>query len=452
VRTELAAAAAASPASFTDIRFERRRGVVILRQRNRLESVAERVSDQGLVRCLSPGFAWGSCGFTQGNDLPGALRLAHESSLALPRRRPLALQPLPAREAEALCPAEADPSAVPLTRKLELTELVAEALLAADRRIVDARVQYTDEMVETVLVTSEGVALVEQRPEFTLSLLCAAEESGTVERVVDSIAARSWAEVEAWAGNLKATAERAVLMLYATPVRAGRYPVVLGNRAAGLLAHRAVGHLCQADGDRDHPAPLPLGTRLGPESLTVEDDPTVIGMRGTRSFDHEGLQPRKTTLVQNGVVVGHLHTRSSAAAAGAAPTGSAFGGGGDVPRARLSNTYLTAGKAAPSDLMAGIEAGVLIEDVVSASLDQHRVGLRAGFARMIRQGQPAEPVKGVSLADSILALLGQIDLVAGDFQWDGTASWCDRLGAGRAPVSTGAPHVRLIDVAVGEPA
>ena len=71
---------------------------------------------------------------------------------------------------------------------------------------------------------------------------------------------------------------------------------------------------------------------------------------------------------------------------------------------------------------------------------------------MIRQGELAEPVKGVSIAADPMALLGLIDRVAADFLWSTAAASCDRGGAGRLPVGTGAPHVRLIDVAIGEPA
>jgi TldD protein len=243
-----------------------------------------------------------------------------------------------------------------------------------------------------------------------------------------------------------------VVLLHAAPLRGGRYPVVLAPRAAGLLAHRAVGHLCEADGDSDLRTPLALGTRLGPDTLTVGDDPTADGLRGTRAFDHEGLQPRKTTLVQHGVVVGHVHTRTSAAAAGVAPTGSAYGVGLGPPRARLSNTYVASGKLELPDLLDGIGLGVLVEDLVGAGLDGGRIGLRAGFARLIRHGEISEPVKGVTLSGDSLVLLGQIDLVAGDFEWDPGATWCDRAGAGRIAVSTGAPHVRLVEVAAGEAA
>ena len=125
--------------------------------------------------------------------------------------------------------------------------------------------------------------------------------------------------LEEWSRSAYLIGERAVLQLHAPPVRAGRYPVVLDPAAAGLLAHRAVGHLCEADAGGA--GPLPLGTRMGGESVTIGDDGTALGRRGTLAFDHEGMTPVPTMLVQHGVVVGHVHTRMTAARAGAGADG-----------------------------------------------------------------------------------------------------------------------------------
>jgi TldD protein len=451
VKAELLTALQSSPAAFTDIRFERRRGTTILRRGSELEALVEHSTNGGVLRCITPGFGWGVSSFSGLDELPGALRRAQEYSLALPRRPTLALPSFPARQLDLECPPEDDPGSIPIARKLELTRLIASSVLAADRRLADVRVQYQDEVLDTVMVTSEGIALREQRPELTVSVIATADEDGTTERAVGSIAARSWPELEAWTAGVHLVGERAVLQLHAAPIRSGRYPVVLAPGAAGVLAHRAVGHLCEADADGDPRAPLLIGTRLGPDSLTIEDDPTADRLRGTRAFDHEGLPPRKTTLVQHGVVVGHVHTRTTAAAVGAAPTGSAYAAGQDAPRARLSNTYITRGKADPAELLTDISLGILVDEVIGASMDQGRTGLRAGFARQIRHGEAAEPVKGVVLSGDALVMLGQVDLIATDFAWDGSASWCDRNG-GRRPITSGAPHIRLLDVLVGDTA
>jgi TldD protein len=449
VRAHLAAAARASQSSFTEIRFERRRGTAILQRGSEMVYAADTESAGGVVRCYNPGCGWGVASFRTLDDLRGALRNASESSLVLRGHRAQPLPPVPAREMDLDCPAARDPSRVPLTRKIELASLVSRTMRGPDRRVVSTRTHYQDALHETIVVTSEGLSLRESRPQFSLAAIAVAEEAGTVERAAGSIAsAGHWNELEEWSRTAWQLGERAVMQLHAPPVRAGRYPVVLDPAAAGLLAHRAVGHLCEADADG--PGPLPFGARLGGELVTIGDDGSAIGRRGTAAFDHEGMRPVPTILVQHGVVVGHVHTRMSAARAGTGPTGTARGGEREPPRARLSNTYVASGRGDLADLLNGISVGVYVADPVGATLDDSRTGLRAGLARMIRNGELAEPVKGVVLEADPLALLGLVDRVAGDFSWSTAALSCDRGSAGTLPVSTGAPHVRLIETTVGE--
>jgi len=448
VRAHLAAAARASPSAFTEIRFQQRLGTDILQRGSETVFATWPAAAGGVLRCYNPGHGWGVASFRTLDELPGALRNANEASLALRVPAALPLPPVPARELDVECPAGRDPSGIPHASKLELAATVARTLRGPDRRVASTRVRYRDALLETIVVTSEGLSLREVRPEFSLAALAVAEEGGTVERATGSIAsAGQWSELEAWSRSAYLIGERAVLQLHAPPVRAGRYPVVLGPAAAGVLAHRAVGHLCEADAGGA--GPLPVGSRMGGESVTIGDDGTAHGRRGTVAFDHEGMSPVPTILVQHGVVVGHVHTRMSAARAGTGPTGSARGGSGEPPRARLSNTYVASGRGDLTDLLSDIELGVYLADPVGASLDDSRAGLRAGQARMIRKGELAEPVKGVTLDADPLALLGLVDRVAADFAWSTSASSCDRAGAGRLPVGTGAPHVRLIEASIG---
>jgi len=449
VTAGFSAAIQSSPAAFTDIRYERRRGVLISRQGGALEVATGHHEGAGLARCLNPGHAWGVCAFHHPADAATAVRRAHELSLALPARPARSLPPVPGRVLDLDLVAGRDPGSVSLEEKLALTGRVAAVLTGADRRIVDSRIRYLDWVAEVTVVSSEGLDLTERRPGMELSVLAVAEEAGTVERAVDGHSpGGNWGELERWAAGVQEVANRAVLLLHAPPVRAGRYPVVLDPRAGGILAHRVVGHLCQGD-DASHPSgPLAPGTRLGPEALSVGDDGTVHGLRGTRAFDDEGMPPRAAALVQHGVVVSHLHTRTSAMLAGVAPTGSARADGAVMPAARLANTFIAGGKGELPDLLRDIDEGLYLTDPVGATLEDGQAGLRAGFARMIRRGDLAEPVKGVTLLGEPLALLGLVDRVAGDFRWDTSPSWCARPGAGRVPVAVGAPHLRLIDVVV----
>jgi TldD protein len=196
---------------------------------------------------------------------------------------------------------------------------------------------------------------------------------------------------------------------------------------------------------------LPMGTRVGPACLTVGDDPAVEGLRGSAVCDDEGTLARRTVIIQNGVVLGHLHNRETAAASGQAPTGHARAGTlRGSPHPRASNTYLAPGEGSLHDLLRGISTGVYLADTLSCEGSSDQFALRAARARMIRDGKLAEPVKGVQIGGELLALLGRVDAVAGDFAWDTAAGRCRDGAVGVVPVSTGAPHLRLVDLVVGQ--
>lgn len=453
MRDSLLAAAGGSPAGFADIRFHRRNGIRIAVRHRQVESTILHDMAGGLVRCWNPGHAWGVASFDHPAELSIALQRAHEMSLAVRSRDEHPLPPLAARELQIDCPPGRDPGNTSNELKRELAIAASAALEATDRRIVESRVRYEDSLTETWVATSEGSCLVERRPSIELAVLAVAEEEGTQERALGSFSvAGHWPELEEWVANMSEVARRAVNLLRAVPLRPGRLPVVLDPASAGLLAHRAAAHLCHGDGGAEDAVPAELGTRLGPPLVSIGDDGTVPGLRGTLGFDHEGLAPRNTLLVRNGVVVERVHTRTSAALANTAPTGNARGGWRSAPVARLSNTYLARGQGEVDDLMRDIPLGLYLADPVGVTLGDGRAGLRAGYARMIRRGELAEPVRGAILGGDTLALFGLIDAVAGDFTWDPSAARCSRRGLDAVAVSTGAPHVRLLEAPVGEPA
>lgn len=446
MRDQLQALVGGSPATYTDLRFERWwRSTAVIRGR-RQEYAATAEGTGGLVRCLERGHGWGCATFTDPGLGGACIRQAHEASLALPRRTPVTLAPLTPRDADLPCPAARDPRQLPAGTGWELARATAARLLEVDRRVVDVRVRWTALVRDIWLVNSEGLVVREVRPSLQLTALAVAEEEGTTERALDSMAsAGALADLVRWSEQIGGLAERAVAKLHASPVRPGRYPVVLGPRVAGTLAHRAVGHRCLADGFPLRP--LPLGLRVGPDCLTLGDDPTAPGLRGTMAFDDEGTAPQNCVLVRNGVVVAHLQSRATAGATGGVSTGHARTAGAEPAAPRPSNTYLARGRGELGDLLRSVNVGVYLSEPETA-VDERGISIRAGFARMIRDGELAEPVKGASLRGDPLGLLGQIEAVAADFAWDQSASGCELAGQ-LLPVTTGAPHVALIEAEVG---
>lgn len=435
-----------SRADFAEIRYERAWVTTVAWRERRLE-VASTVTDEGgLVRCLDHGHGWGAATVRHADELVARRSVAHELSLATRPATPPGLAPVPVRDGCDVPDLAGDVRGVPLEEKRRLVEALNAEMLGFDRRIVDTRVAYRDAVVEYWYANSEGTRMQGVRPDVQLAGVAVARDGGTVERALASFGARAgWLVVHDHEERFRSAARQAVSLLGAQPVRSGAYPVVLDPRLAAAIAHETVGHLCEADAAAAPGGLLaPLGSRLGSPRVTIGDDGSVPGLRGTQAFDDEGTPTGNTLLVQNGVVVGHLHTRETAARDRARPTGSARAASWrHAPLARLSNVYVASGSGSRTDLLRDVRLGIYACDVIDTRRDGDRFAFTAGHAYMIREGELAELVKHVVIAGRVTELLGAVDRVAGDFRWHDGGGGCTRAGQGPLPIADGAPHVRL---------
>jgi TldD protein len=276
-----------------------------------------------------------------------------------------------------------------------------------------------------------------------------ARQEGGIERALGSTLRASWSDPEGFDELLVQVANRAVTRLEAAPVKPGRYPVVLDPAAAGTLFHRAVAHLARPALPGADPDVLPLGSRIGPELLTLGDDSMAPAFSAFGPYDDEGTETHRTILVQNGVVLSHLQSRETSGASGQSPTGHARAGSlQGVPYPRATGTFVAPGQGNLDDLIEGIGVGIYLCDAMACEHSEAGLLFRPGAARMIRGGHLAEPVKGVRIGGDLLELLGRIDGVGGDFRWATGAGRCRDGTAGLVPETSGAPHVRLGGVAI----
>jgi TldD protein len=452
VKARILDALGRSRAEYTELRLRRIWSTTVLVRDRTVEVATSAAETGGAVRCCSPGTGWGMTGFSAADRLDLPIRKAHELALAGASRQPVTLAPIAVRQLESAGPLEDDPREVSLAEKRQRGEFLAAAIFGSDRRIASARVLCRDDVIETWLATSEGTWLHDLRSEVSVAAMAVAEEGGNIERAVGSFATRGgWRGADPADQMVQGVAARALEHLHAVLVRPGRYTVVLDPAAAGALVHRAIAHLARPALPGVDPDVLPMGTRIGPQCLSVGDDPTAEGLRASIVCDDEGTVARRTPIVQNGVVVGHLHNRETAAASGQAPTGHARAGAlRGAPHPRASNTYLAQGTGTFDELISGIGNGLYVADTLSIRAEGDQIGLRAGSACLIRNGRLAGAVKGVQIGAGVLSLFGRVDAVAADFVWGSHGAVCRDGSAGLVPVTTGAPHIRLVDVAVGE--
>ena len=452
----LTAALRRSRADYTEIRVERTWSTAVTFRGRRLESATASEDQGGFVRALHAGAGWGVASFTSLDRLEALVERAAELSRAVRVDPPIRLAHVAVHQADAQLDLDGDVRGVPIAEKKRLLEAYNGAMLGVSDRIVDTLAVYRDEVSEYWYVNSEGTVLHELRPEVTLSGTAVARRDGTIEKGLESIGLRrGWTSVQDKAAGFRAVAERAVQLLDAPMVRGGTYPVILDPELAGVFIHEAFGHLSEADFVYENPQArdmMTLGRRFGKPVLNVGDHGAAAGLRGTLPFDDEGTPTQDTALIKDGILVGRLHSRETAAAMGERPTGNARAVSfRHPPIVRMTNTYIAGvpGGGSFEDLIRDVKLGVYACGAFGGQTMLENFSFTAAYGRMIRDGQVAELVKDVVLAGNLFQTLDRIDHIAADFRWNQMGGGCGKGGQYPLPVTEGAPHVRIEEALVG---
>jgi len=232
----------------------------------------------------------------------------------------------------------------------------------------------------------------------------------------------------------------------AEPMPAGEYEVVLAPAISGLLAHESFGHGVEMDQFVKERAKARefLGKKVAAPIVTMLDDPSVEGARGSYPFDDEGVIAAPTTILENGIFVRPLTDLMSATWLGTArtPNGRAQGWDRKV-YARMSNTFFARGASEPAELFASLEDGMVLEGFRNGIEDPQGWGIQftANYAREVKGGKfTGRLFSPVTVTGYVPEILSNITMIANDFELEpGT---CGKGHKEFVPVTSGGPHIR----------
>ncbi len=195
----------------------------------------------------------------------------------------------------------------------------------------------------------------------------------------------------------------------------GDYPVVLEPPAVGELltwfGSLALNGLTFAEGTSGLSGRL--GERVAAARINLSDSPRY---RGTlpRAFDLEGVPKRPVPLIQDGVALGVVHDRRSAALAGEGTesTGHALAPAGASGGPAPTNLVLVGGGAADeAELCAPIQHGVYVTRLWYTNAVRPKETLLTGVTRdgtfLIENGEVTRPLADLRLGDSVLGALAR---------------------------------------------
>ena len=454
MKGKIEAALKSSKADYTEIRLEEREATSVVYRGADLENASPVIDAGGIVRCMCKDGGWGVATFNARDDLVGKVEQAYQCAKVVQAEEPIELASIAAVEDHLTVTLAHDFRGVSLAEKKALVEGYNAIVRGYSDKIVDTITVYRDVFSRIHFANSEGAWIQEERPEVTLYLVAIARDGDNIQQAYESRAApKGFDFVQNHEALAQTAARRAVELLSAETVVGGQYPVVADPMLAGVFIHEAFGHLSESDFIYENPKAremMVLGRRFGQDILNVFDDGSIPGLRGTHKYDDEGTPTRRNDLIKNGILVGRLHSRETAAKMGEKPTGNARAiNYRHAPIVRMTNTAIENGTTPFEDMIKDIKLGIYACDCYGGQTELESFSFSSGYAYMIRDGQIAEMVKDVILAGNLFTTLLNIDAIGNDFQWVLVGGGCGKGGQNGLPTSEGAPHIRIQNVVIG---
>lgn len=341
--------------------------------------------------------------------------------------------------------------------KVAALRAVDKFLRAADPRVQQVTVSLSGG-VDTVLVArSDGVLASDVRPLVRLNIQVIVEQNGRRESGYAGYGGRySYAELlgsgrpEEFA---RQALRQALVNLEAVDAPAGVMPVVLGSGWPGVLLHEAVGHGLEGDFNRKGTSVYAgrIGQRVASKGVTIVDDGTLEGRRGSLNIDDEGQRTQCTTLIEDGVLVGYMQDSLNARLMGMAPTGNgrreSFA---HLPMPRMTNTYMLAGQHDPQEMIGSVKKGLYAVNFGGGQVDitSGKYVFSATEAYLIEDGKVTAPVKGATLIGNGPETMQKVRMIGNDLALDAGVGVCGKDGQS-VPVGVGQPSLLIDGLTVG---
>ncbi|MBE1296261.1 MAG: metalloprotease TldD [Rhodobacteraceae bacterium] len=353
---------------------------------------------------------------------------------------------------------DADPiGALPFPVKVETLREIDAFARDLDPRVVQVSASLAASLQEVEILRADGVRVRDVRPMTRLNVSVIVEQNGRRESGSAGGGGRvgldGLIDPANWQAKTREALRIALVNLEAVPAPAGEMEVVLGPGWPGILLHEAIGHGLEGDFNRKGSSAFAglMGQRIASPGVTVLDDGTIPDRRGSITVDDEGTPSQKTTLIEDGILVGFMQDRQNARLMGVEATGNgrrqSFA---HAPMPRMTNTYMMGGNTDPADLVAGIKDGIWAVGFGGGQVDitNGKFVFSCTEAYRVQNGKVGAPVKGATLIGDGATALKQIRALGNDMELDPGMGNCGKAGQW-VPVGVGQPSVLMGGLTVG---
>jgi TldD protein len=342
-------------------------------------------------------------------------------------------------------------------QKTALLQEIDAYARARDPRVVQVMASITGEWQAVQILRPDGSRVADLRPLVRMNVSVVVEANGRRETGSFGTGGRfAYDRIlneGAWKGAVDEALRQAVVNLDSVPAPAGEMEVVLGPGWPGILLHEAIGHGLEGDFNRKKTSAFAglLGQRIAAPGVTVVDDGTIPDRRGSLTVDDEGTPSGRTTLIEDGVLVGFMQDRQNARLMGVKPTGNGRRQShAHIPMPRMTNTVMLAGSHSPAEILSTVKRGIYAVNFGGGQVDitSGKFVFSASEAYLVEDGKIGAPVKGATLIGSGQEALTKVTMVGNDMELDPGIGTCGKQGQG-VPVGVGQPTLKMTGLTIG---
>lgn len=213
-------------------------------------------------------------------------------------------------------------------------------------------------------------------------------------------------------------------------IKSGTYPVLFTPSAVSSTMGSMFGRIFSGQSIVQKASPLTdkLGEKIFDERICVFEDPS-LGVSACK-FDDEGVPTSKKNLVDQGVVQQFYWDRRWAARQGIESSGNGFRGGISRPNPSLVNVCITPGQTSVEELIAGIDEGIIVDQVLGAGQSNILAGefsVNIDLGYKVEQGKIVGRVKDTMVAGNIFEAFSNLVDLSDRPEWVGSSAYVPHI-------------------------
>jgi TldD protein len=321
----------------------------------------------------------------------------------------------------------------PVLKKPEIEELIkigfeCNKIISDTPKIIKSITNASHTVNSKYFTNSEGSEILQNFTDVIMEMVATAHESGQTQSVNITEGGRGGLELitNKIQQSAKEISKKASELIYAKPVKEEKATVVMNPDFVSLLTHEILGHPSEADRVLGKEMAWAggawwkgkIGEKIGSEKLDVFDDPTIKESLGWYYFDDEGVETKKTNLVEKGVLKNHMQNRETSEIFNTIPTGNMRATNYRfMPLIRMACTCIGNGDQNVNEIIKDVKNGYYISNMKVPSIDMNRYNwnISCQYAQKIENGEITDLLRDVIVMGTAPEFFNSIDACGNDF-------------------------------------